>query len=135
MIGRFADTSFYVAILNTKDTWHSLAVQCSRQFRGRLVTTDFVLIELGNWLSRSGDWGAFVKLLAQLRSDPKTLISPASRNAFDHGLDLYERRPDKYWSLTDCISFAVMQQEGLTEALTADHHFEQAGFTILLKKP
>jgi predicted nucleic acid-binding protein len=46
-----------------------------------------------------------------------------------------ERRPDKWWSLTDCISFIVMQQEGLTEALTTDHHFEQAGFKILLKKP
>jgi predicted nucleic acid-binding protein len=135
MISRFADTSFYVAILNTRDTWHSLAVHCSRQFRGLLVTTDFVLIELGNWLSRSGDRSAFVRFLAQLRSDPKTVIFPATRNAFDQGFDLYERRSDKSWSLTDCISFAIMQQEGLTEALTADHHFEQAGFTILLRKP
>ena len=134
MIGRFADTSFYVAILNTRDEWHSLAVECSRQFRGLLVTTDFVLIELGNWLSRSGDRAAFVRLMAQLRSDPKTIIFPASRDAFDQGFDLYEHRPDKDWSLTDCISFTIMQRDGLTEALTADHHFEQAGFTILLKE-
>jgi predicted nucleic acid-binding protein len=85
-------------------------------------------------LSRSGDRAAFVQLMAQLRADPKTIIFPASRNAFDQGFDLYERRPDKDWSFTDCISFIVMQQEGLTEALTADHPFEQAGFAVLLKE-
>ena len=92
-----------------------------------------MLIELGNWLSRSGDRAAFVKLMAQLRSDPKTIMFPASRNAFAQGFELYQHRPDKDWSFTDCISFTVMQQEGLTEALTADHHFEQAGFRALLK--
>jgi predicted nucleic acid-binding protein len=51
---------------------------------------------------------------------------------FDAGLELYSRRPDKEWSLTDCISFVVMEEHGLTEALTTDHHFEQAGFTALL---
>jgi hypothetical protein len=65
--------------------------------------TDFVLIKLGNWLSRSGDRSAFVMLMAQLRSDPKTIIFPASRSAFDHGFALYERRPDKDWSFTDAF--------------------------------
>ena len=132
MTGRFADTSFYVAMLNTRDTWHSLAIECSQQFRGLSVTTDFVLIELGNWLFRSGDRAAFVNLMAQLRSDPKTIIIPASRNGFDEGFNLYERRPDKDWSLTDCISFVVMHERKMSDALTGDHHFEQAGFHALL---
>ena len=58
---------------------------------------------------------------------------PASSELMERGFDLFSRRPDKEWSLTDCISFIVMSEEGITEALTGDHHFEQAGFTILLK--
>jgi len=61
------------------------------------------------------------------------LVVPASTELVKAGLDHYRRRPDKDWSLTDCISFVVMQREGITEALTADHHFEQAGFVALLK--
>jgi len=68
-----------------------------------------------------------------LHGDANTVIHPAHHDLFQQGLTLYKRRPDKDWSFTDCISFAVMQAEGLTEALTADHHFEQAGFTALLK--
>ena len=67
--------------------------------------------------------------------DPRTTVFPASQDLFDAGVSLYSRRQDKDWSLTDCISFAVMQQQGLTDALTADHHFEQAGFTLLMKSP
>jgi len=52
---------------------------------------------------------------------------------FNAGLDLYRQRVDKDWSLTDCISFAVMQRMSLIDALTTDHHFEQAGFNVLLK--
>ncbi len=59
---------------------------------------------------------------------------PATMEWFERGLELYERRPDKEWSVTDCISFAVMTERGVSEALTNDRHFEQAGFQILLKK-
>ena len=52
---------------------------------------------------------------------------------FQRGLRLYEERPDKEWSLTDCLSFVVMKDENLREALTGDQHFEQAGFIALLK--
>jgi predicted nucleic acid-binding protein len=69
----------------------------------------------------------------QLAADPAITVIQASPEVFDLGLDLYARRLDKEWSLTDCISFAVMKEHGLTQALTGDHHFEQAGFTILLK--
>ena len=60
-------------------------------------------------------------------------ILPAETTLWERGLSLYLQRRDKDWSLTDCISFAAMQEEGLTEALTGDHHFEQAGFTVLLR--
>ncbi len=129
----FVDTSFFVAVVNARDARHQQAQDFSKTFRGRQVTTDFVLVELGNWLSRSGDRDVFIHLLEQLQGDANTSIHPAHRDLFQQGFTLYKHRPDKCWSLTDCISFVVMQAEGLTEALTADHHFEQAGFTALLK--
>ena len=72
-------------------------------------------------------------MFRDLQQQEKLTIIPASRELLDEGLNLYEDRPDKEWSLTDCISFVVMQREGLTEALTGDKHFEQAGFVSLLK--
>jgi predicted nucleic acid-binding protein len=75
----------------------------------------------------------FIQLVDELRSDANTVIVPASSKLFEEGYDLFRRRADKDWSLTDCLSFVVMDQEGVSEALTADHDFEQAGFTILMK--
>lgn len=68
----------------------------------------------------------------QIRSDPYAIVFPATRQMVLDGYALFERYRDKNWSFTDCISFAVMSKEGITEALTADHHFEQAGFKALL---
>ncbi|MBV8265691.1 MAG: hypothetical protein JO252_05020, partial [Planctomycetaceae bacterium] len=77
--------------------------------------------------------GGFSELLQLLRADPNVVIVPPSLELFEQGIDLYARRPDKAWSLTDCISFVVMTEQRLAEALTGDHHFEQAGFQALLK--
>ena len=129
----FADTSFYVAAVNPHDVLHGAAKRLSRGFNGKVITTDYVLIEVGNWLARSADRALFVDLVKVLRSDPQTMIVPSDRGVFDAGLNLYVRRQDKDWSFTDCISFVVMQEWGLRESLTADHHFEQAGFVALLK--
>lgn len=75
---------------------------------------------------------SFLGLMEALRGDPHVTIVPPTQEWFDRGIALYAKRPDKAWSLTDCISFVVMEQMGLTEALTADRHFAQAGFTVLL---
>jgi predicted nucleic acid-binding protein len=133
MIGRFAVTSYLVALASADDTWHLQAVDHAGAWRGRVVTTDFVLVELANWLTRWKKRAAFAPIVEQLRADPKVLVHTATRQVFDAGYDLFRRRPDKDWSMTDCISFFIMEQEGVTEALSTDHHFEQAGFTILLK--
>lgn len=127
-----ADTSFYIAAANPRDALHTATLQLARQLVGTIITTDFVLLEVGNWLSRSGDRSVFIRLMEQLEVDTDTQVIPATHNLFDLGFELYTRRPDKDWSLTDCISFVVMRQHNLTEALTADHHFEQAGFTALM---
>ena len=129
----FADTSFYLAVVNTKDALHARAMRAGGRFRGRVVTTHYILMELGNALSRAEHRAAFVALVRQLRSDPDTIIIPASDDLFEKGLDLFTGRADKDWSLTDCISFEVMGQQRIAEALTEDHHFTQAGFHALLR--
>jgi len=129
----FADTSFYVAAVNPRDALHVAAAEYAEGFRGGTITTEYVLIEVGNWLARSGDREVFLKLMKEIRADDHTMVVPGSSALFERGIELYARRPDKSWSLTDCISFVVMQEHGLSDALTGDHHFEQAGFRILLK--
>ena len=75
----------------------------------------------------------FTDLMTIIQTDDQTTILPFSEDSFDWGRILFAARKDKDWSLTDCISFVVMQEHGITDALTADHHFEQAGFVALLK--
>jgi predicted nucleic acid-binding protein len=99
----------------------------------RLITTDEVLTELLNWFSRAGPyWRAkAASFVHNLRNDPDVDVLPQTRADFDAALALYEVRPDKEYSLTDCRSMLAMRSLGLTEALTNDHHFSQEGFTIL----
>jgi uncharacterized protein len=94
-----------------------------------------VLVELANALARASSRKLFVDLQPKLRANPNIMIVAASAELFERGCKLYADRPDKDWSLTDCVSFVVMEDETITEALTADRHFEQAGFNALLLKP
>jgi predicted nucleic acid-binding protein len=92
-----------------------------------------VLLEVADAMAGAASRQAFLSLLKIVRADPKATVIPADRKYFDMGVALYAQRKDKDWSLTDCISFVMMQELDITEALTADHHFEQAGFVALLK--
>lgn len=129
----FADAGYYLALLNDHDQYARQAVEFTTAFRGRFVTTTAVLTEVGNSLSRSPFRSTFAAFIASLRRSPRIEIVPESSPLWDEALDLYAARPDKTWSLTDCVSFVVMRSRSLTEAATPDHHFEQAGFAILLK--
>jgi predicted nucleic acid-binding protein len=133
MIARFADTFYFLALLNERDAAHEQAVKQADRLGSRLVTTDWVLVEVADALAAPAERPAFLALWEQIRDHPAIEIVPAERSLLLLGLDLYTRRPDKSWSLTDCISFVVMAERGLTEALTGDHHFEQAGFRALLR--
>ena len=129
----FGDTFFFLALLAESDEAHERAVQAIRTLKRDLYTTTWVLTEVGDGISDAATRGMFVPFIEFLRSHPKVVIVPTTDDLFDRGVDLYARRPDKDWSLTDCISFVVMQERGISEALTGDHHFEQAGFAALLK--
>jgi len=129
----FADAHYYLSLASMRDESHERAVALSRTLRCAIVTTAWVLTEVGDALATSGQRPVFLDLLRDLRDDPNTILAHATRELFESGVALYARRMDKEWSLTDCISFVVMEQHGIREALTADHHFEQAGFVALLK--
>ncbi len=129
----FADTSFYIALVSPRDMWHEKALEASNACRVDIITTEYVLLELGNYLSALSRRG-FLNITEALQRDSRTQILPSSPELFKRGLNLYGQRLDKTWSLTDCISFAVMKQHGLTDALTGDRHFEQAGYNALLTR-
>jgi len=129
----FADTYYYLAFLSESDAAHDRAVRLSRDLAGKTVTTAWVLTEVADALAAPPQRFLFLALYERLRSNPNVTIVPPAAATFEQGVELYARRPDKSWSLTDCISFAVMQEYGLSDALTGDHHFEQAGFRALLK--
>ena len=131
MSALFADTFFFLALLNDRDAAHAQALR----FEGvaPMVTTGWVLTEVGDALSAPENRRLFLRLLALLQESPDVRILPFSETLFARGVGLFRQRPDKEWSLTDCISFVVMADEGIVSALTGDHHFEQAGFRALLK--
>ena len=129
----FADTFFFLAQLNPKDEAHLRSVNFTSSYHDRMLTTDWVIVELGDAFAHPPNRRVFIDFFNQLQSQTKMSIVPSGRELLESGLRLYANRLDKDWSLTDCISFVVMQRERITEALTADHHFEQAGFTALLK--
>ena len=133
----FLDTAYAIALSSTNDQFHARAVALAEQLEAlgtRLVTTRAVLLEIGNALSKQRYRQAAVQLLASLEADPKVDIVPLSESLYARAMQLYRERPDKEWGLTDCESFLIMQDRGLTEALTTDEHFQQAGFRALLRE-
>jgi predicted nucleic acid-binding protein len=130
----FADAWYWVALLNPEDQHHSAAIRASRGLADtRLVTTDEVLIEMLAHMSARGALlrGLAVETVRSLVSSPRVDVIPQTRESFMFGVDLYAERPDKAYSLTDCISMLTMRRLAITEVLTADQHFRQEGFTLL----
>lgn len=128
----FADTSWFQAILSTRDEHHEAAIAASRLPWSLLITTEFVLVELGSTFSKPDDRPDFLLIDRMVRTRDDVMLIPATSDLLQRGRELFAARPDKAWSLTDCISFVVMQEHSLTEVLTTDHHFTQAGFHALL---
>lgn len=132
----FADTAYAIALVVKQDQYHDRAQQWSLRISGRIVTTTAVLLEVANALSRPAWRKAGIALIDHLRQRQDVEILELSENLWQRGWQLYCQRSDKSWSLTDCISFLVMQEAGITDALTADEHFRQAGFRpVLLEEP
>jgi uncharacterized protein len=128
----FADTFYFLSLLNERDPAHQRSVAASRKAGLSLVTTEFVLIELADALCKPHQREDVLAVWDVVETDRTFELVRATTELVHRGREFYSRRADKEWSLTDCISFVVMQDQGISEALTADHHFEQAGFRALL---
>jgi predicted nucleic acid-binding protein len=133
MTERFADSFVFLAMVNRRDRKHAAAVEALIRSRDPLVTTAWVLTELADGLCAVKSRTVFTALEAKLRGDARFTIIPPNPALYEEGLELYRQRQDQDWSLTDCISFIVMRDRRIVEALTGDRHFEQAGFIALLK--
>ncbi|MCX8004679.1 MAG: PIN domain-containing protein [Burkholderiaceae bacterium] len=130
----FADTGYWAAVLNPKDQLHDKAAQVSAQLgKVRILTTEMVLDELLAALSRVPLRPFAIRGVEAIRSNPNVEVVPQTSLQFVSAFDSYRSASDKEWSLTDCASFVLMRERGLTEALAHDHHFEQAGFIALLR--
>ena len=134
----FLDAGYAIALSASSDQLHERASSLADQLeanRTHIVTTRAVLLEIGNALSKQRYRSAAAQLLTSLMSDPTVEVLSLTDDLYEEGFRRFCDRPDKDWSLCDCISFVVMESRGLTEALSADEHFEQAGFTALLRHP
>jgi uncharacterized protein len=132
----FLDTSFAIALSSVTDQNHVRAVQLANQIetdKTRLVTTQAILLEIGNALSKQRHRVAAIQLLESLETDPSVEVVLFTNSLYKLAFNLFKQREDKEWGLVDCISFIVMQDRGITDALTADTHFQQAGFRALLR--
>jgi predicted nucleic acid-binding protein len=132
----FADTGYWVAVLNPADELHLKALEVSRGLGAvRIYTTEMVLVEVANMLGKAGEEFRVLvqQTITSLRQNPNVTIGPQTSTMFREALDFYAAHRDKNWSLTDCASFLIMREEGITQALAHDHHFEQAGFVALLR--
>lgn len=133
----FADTVYWIALARPDDQWHDAAREAGRQLgEVTIVTTDEVLTEFLAALSRGGPSIrlAAARLVRTLLSRPEIRVMRQSRRSFENGLTRYEARADKGYSLQDCVSMNVMEAESIAEVLTNDRHFEQEGFTVLMKQ-
>ena len=128
----FADTFYFIGLLNRRDQSHSRCTAFALTFQGLAVTTDYVLVELADALSSPTVRTQIVAFIEPVRANVRCRVIPASEDLLRRGLARYRDRADKDWPLTDCISFVVMEDLGLTEAATGDQHFVQAGFRALL---
>jgi predicted nucleic acid-binding protein len=130
----FADTFYWLALLNPRDDWHQRALEETRTHPNRyLIVTDGILDKVLNYASTRGSLMRYKALMlcTRLIQDPNIEVVPYTPELRASGLELYGQRADKAYSLTDCISMVVMKQMGIDQVLTHDHHFTQEGFTVL----
>jgi len=131
----FLDTSYGIAIASKRDSLHQRAVFLAQKIKAEkilLITTQAVLLEIGNALAKLKYRQFGIRLLANLEQDSNATIISLTDELYDKAFELFQNRPDKEWGLVDCVSFIVMQEQNITDALTADEHFVQAGFRALL---
>ena len=132
----FADAGYWTAIQNADDELHDVAQKAiDKLVQSRIVTTQMALVEFLNHMNRLGQYRRTIAVntVRGLKNNPSVDIVQQTEEQYDAAVERYASRPDQRWSVTDCASFLLMEQRGITEALAYDRDFEQAGFTTLLR--
>lgn len=135
MASWFVDTGFAIALSVRRDRFHARAALLASEIERTqtlLATTHAVILEIGTALCKLDTRAEGATLMRSLLTDETVRVVPQDTALINRALSLFEQRPDKEWSLCDCTSFVVMQDLGITHALSTDRHFDQAGFTALL---
>jgi uncharacterized protein len=131
----FLDTGYLIALFSPKDAFHAQAVLLQNQIqreRRQLLTTEAVVFEVGAAFSRAANRSVGNAIIHTLLHDLSIEAAPITLALRDKAVTLFAQHQDKDWSLCDCASFVLMRERGITHALAADHHFDQAGFTAML---
>jgi uncharacterized protein len=133
----FVDSSFFIALINTSDKDHSIAKDVYKKVikeKWKIFITDNVIIELGDYFSKLRWREIGRNWIISILDEKETFnVISLDKTIFIESLILFMKHKDKEWGLTDCISFVTMKKHKISEVLTFDHHFEQAGFTNLIK--
>ena len=131
----FVDTAYINALFNKRDQWHAKAIEWQQKIAAEntsLITTQFILAEIADSLAAVKFRRQAANIIHTLEESSLVEVISASSELFHEALNLYESRIDKDWGLTDCISFVVMKSNNISDVLTSDNHFRQAGFRALL---
>lgn len=132
----YVDTAALVALVHKRDSFHKKAVAVYKKLlkqNTRFITTNAVLLEVANTFSRSSQRALAISLFRLVDDSPSWDSLPVDRKWFTEGMELFQKRDDKDWSLTDCIGIVAAEAHAVKDVFTSDRHFEQAGFRILLK--
>ena len=132
----FVDTAGWLALANKSDILHKPAIELNQNLLSggaHYITTDYILTEVANSLARPPHRKPIIRFLEAIFSSKGVTILTITQSRFLRAWQLYKKRPDKEWGLTDCTSFVIMEEQRIQEAFTADRHFQQAGYTSLLK--
>ena len=133
----FLDSAYAVALAAPDDQFHFKAAALAAELRSRnrqMLTTQAVVFEIGDALSKPKFRRVAIELMTGIFTDSRIEVVPVTSALVQRAFELFQQRPDKGWGMTDCLSFIVMEERGIQQALTTDEHFEQAGFVALLKQ-
>lgn len=127
----FVDTSYIIALINERDNYHNIALKMVNVYDGYpLVISEPILLEIGNALSRGYKQEAS-EIIDDFLTAPDVELIQMTPDLFKKGFELYKQYQDKEWGLVDCISFVIMWDKKMTDVLSFDRHFTQAGFNVL----
>jgi predicted nucleic acid-binding protein len=137
MTSVFVDTAALIALGDKGDRFHHQALKVRdnlKRANRKLITTNAVILELASYFRQTKHRLTAIKLIESINRSKKWRCITVDEILMEHGFNKYKKMSDKDWSLVDCISMLVAEEQGITEIFTTDHHFEQAGFAILLKE-